>query len=901
MENVCEKIYNIPSDNSLENLLFEYKKEFFNEYSVIHSNDIFKLKKANLNFAEEDINVYLLEFKILGNRKLSQIINSLIDSKNFLNNNEDFHYFFLRRIGYYKDNDLIYTVYLNNENKLINLDSLHKGEFSKIKILMYFKLFIDFVEKCHEKNLTLGFIHPKLVFVSRISGFQLIDYNFSELISEINFSKIYPLNFFFGIFDIDLLSNNDPSIKKICDINMLCLLLGYLFSYKYNDKGKYENYNIIVNSLQKDFITKNSDFSNFFSLINDKSIIELLSEILNVNVMENSRISRFKEILKKLIENQLKNIKCYTKNCESQNAKRFNFICEHMLCEECYKYHSTCNNSKKVKIIPENIDKEKTMFDSYLNIISKTKSLIPDISHKDFSKYFQAELSTTLKNIKFEKDFIQRYIAFKDYKLNSIITCLNARVKGRKKFLISDLVHNKKEIENEISSVNENPILKSKTKYLRKGTEVEKEKKKKSLLQPFANDLNEKINSETQDDNFTYFYEKFKKKMNKLIKLLSGLQIKNELNNTINKYISFEKLKIRVQKYLKYMKKEFIRDIDKQTKYFMDRLIELITKSLIDRNNLLNFYQLQGNHIVSTIDLRNNDLILYNLKQKNYCVNKIFFSEEFSPEPNTLLKRCSWVTFKDKIFVSGGVVKNKSGNEIISKRNFYIIFDEEKFLANSETNKEKKLRKSNSIQNDQLEFNAVKLTDMITERCQHCLIKVNDYYFMAISGFNTEKCELYSILNNEWTEVSSLPKAIYNSSATIFNEIDVYLFFGIEGKLKELLYNEEIYKFSLCSDDCPWVVINYSYDDKIKLSLHSTIVKNNKTILILGGKLTGENMYSNSILEFDVKNKSIDNKKKGLNQRVCFLESCFVKLYDEEYATFTSTNYLLKIDPSKII
>ena len=97
------------------------------------------------------------------------------------------------------------------------------------------------------------------------------------------------------------------------------------------------------------------------------------------------------------------------------------------------------------------------------------------------------------------------------------------------------------------------------------------------------------------------------------------------------------------------------------------------------------------------------------------------------------------------------------------------------------------------------------------------------------------------------------------------------------------------------------VFINYSYDDKIKLSLHSTIVKNNKTILILGGKLTGENMYSNSILEFDVKNKSIDNKKKGLNQRVCFLESCFVKLYDEEYATFTSTNYLLKIDPSKII
>ena len=61
----------------------------------------------------------------------------------------------------------------------------------------------------------------------------------------------------------------------------------------------------------------------------------------------------------------IKNIKCYTKNCESQNVKRFNFICEHMLCEECYKYHSTCNNSKKVKIIPENIDKEKNVNNMY--------------------------------------------------------------------------------------------------------------------------------------------------------------------------------------------------------------------------------------------------------------------------------------------------------------------------------------------------------------------------------------------------------------------------------------------------------------------------------------------------------------------------------------------------------
>ena len=276
---------------------------------------------------------------ILDNTRIQQTLLSLINSKIFLNKNEDFHYFFLKRIGYCEDheNNSHFLVYLNNGNKIINQRDLHKDNFCKTKILMYFNLFIQFVKKCHENNLTLGFLHPELIFVSRVSGFQLIDCTFNELFKEFDFINSYPLNSFFGIMEIEKNMFNNPFIKKTNDIIMLCMLLGYLFSNEFNGEESHVNYNKIVNSLHKDFFTKNSNFSNFLSIVKDKDIKEFLTQILNINYSEIVQISEFNDFYNKIIQNHLKETKCFNKNCLSHSAKKMNLVCEHLLCEECYK------------------------------------------------------------------------------------------------------------------------------------------------------------------------------------------------------------------------------------------------------------------------------------------------------------------------------------------------------------------------------------------------------------------------------------------------------------------------------------------------------------------------------------------------------------------------------------
>jgi len=104
---------------------------------------------------------------------------------------------------------------------------------------------------------------------------------------------------------------------------------------------------------------------------------------------------------------------------------------------------------------------------------------------------------------------------------------------------------------------------------------------------------------------------------------------------------------------------------------------------------------------------------------------------------------------------------------------------------------------------------------MNNPRDQHAFISYfKGIFLLAIGGTKTATCEKYNSLRNKWTNLPSLPKLLYNFSALVFQEIEVYLFFGCnvqnDNNSKDLLFSNEIYRLKLYykaeKNNCEWYV-----------------------------------------------------------------------------------------------
>jgi len=189
-------------------------------------------------------NVILLEFFVLpcDLKSESFLRSALVKSQGLVQEKPDFHYFYLKRIGYCmnKENNTIMLVYLNNGNKFIDLKKIYQeNENPKMVLLMYYNLLLEFYIKHYEQSCNFVILHPQLIFESKICGFQLIDYALADILCD------YPINIdnftiasFFGLFDpevLEILKTEDGEIiRNSADVFLLSAFLAYLFSVDFN-------------------------------------------------------------------------------------------------------------------------------------------------------------------------------------------------------------------------------------------------------------------------------------------------------------------------------------------------------------------------------------------------------------------------------------------------------------------------------------------------------------------------------------------------------------------------------------------------------------------------------------------------------------------------------------------
>ena len=545
MNSEYEIFYSLPSISpNFEDLIKEYNQDNLSKISLIFSNLLFKLYSANfsdvnhtnkkakkhykllekanavnisltksnisscelkesieaiqenceeLAICKEDLEklpgkiekqkVILLEFTILKNDEfsISQLKSSILRSENIIHSNVDFHYFYLKRIGFCRneENNSVYLIYSENGNKIIDLVKIYnENENPKMLLLMYFQLFVDFYMNHYDQKSHFFILHPQMIFLSKICGFQLVDFIFAELFKLLRFDiNSFSLANLFGIFDLELIEKekfdlDKQIIRNASDIILLSIFLAYLFSFDKTNKNSNENsvknnYSNLVFKLRNDFNSKNSSFSHFLEYVNDKQVSFFLSKILNLNYREIASIYKFKELFNSiLIENNLQSIKCYSMDCNSASAERMNFICNHFLCRECYKKHVKCEN-----VIPNSICYNKDnhqITNEKFRLSNVLKELTFDITFQNFIKNSE-KVKDNFCKIEIEQEKMGRYATMIDDKLNNMKYFVEDLVCDSEKSKRDCLKRLTQGVENEILTIR---ILQDKKMKLKKETEL---------------------------------------------------------------------------------------------------------------------------------------------------------------------------------------------------------------------------------------------------------------------------------------------------------------------------------------------------------------------------------------------------------------------------------------------
>jgi hypothetical protein len=286
---------------------------------------------------------------------------------------------------------------------------------------------------------------------------------------------------------------------------------------------------------------------------------------------------------------------------------------------------------------------------------------------------------------------------------------------------------------------------------------------------------------------------------------------------------------------------------------------------------------LKQNNFVATVDIKQNLFIIINYKEKEDKKFKPTFPELYGPEPKNILQLCRWVNVKNRLFITGGIFRDKEGKEACSRKSFFIEYE-----------------------SDHVENRSVHLVkEMLEGRDQHCLLYANDYYIIAIGGYRTRSCEQYNILKDEWTQLPPLDFKIYNTSAVLFNNINIYVFFGLISPPKskiDLNFSHDIYRLKLFSEKniAKWEKISFNCTDKIFLCLNALLNVNESEIYIIGGRNQGDNNFSNLTFCFDPFTGNITQNKVGLVKKLCFLESNFISIPENEFALYSSDFHFVK-------
>ena len=867
-------------------------------------------------------NVFLLEFSIVKNDEtdISNLISSIYGANQIIQDNIDFNYFYLKRLGYCRNvkNNSIYLIYLDNGNKLIDLKKIYsKIENPKMIILMYFQLFLEFYLKNYDKGLNLLLLHPHFIFQSKICGFQLIDFMFAELFKKLRFDvNTFPLANLFGIFDLELLNpeiyeTDKKIIRNVSDIILMTIFLAFLFSIDESkiDLEEYSirnNYSNLVYKFRLDYITKNSSFSRFLDCIYDEKVKLFISKVLNLNYKNIVSIYKFKELFNDLlIKDNLKKFSCITNDCELKLAQRMNFVCNHFLCNECYKKHINCDKVKHNLIYETNII---NVFSEKINEVIINKQLKFEITPHKFFHYYNENAKKNFLKIEIQQEQMRRYTTMIDEKLNNMINFIDKLLKSSEKNKRDSVKRLMKSVDEEIKLIIEKYekkqklTLKSEFQTI-KSREKDKKNKIKLIENPLALKMIDMQKRELLKENYkskqigitdkhlneNYLHKSFVFKnyytiySNFIEKIKETKKLLSISTSSKNQFIEVSKYE---DDYFNYLGSKFNIEFRNISFQYEEEIYKYYCKSeLYDSidNNMLDVIHIKENKLLVSLDWNRNMLYIYNKKDNADVRLKLEFPDNYGPEPKIILRNCKWLNLGLKMFVTGGVYKkDKEIRDYYSKKAFYVYFFSKSDIP------------------DQRYVEVVR--DMEYERDQHCLVHINSLYIAAIGGSKTLVCELYNILENTWQNFEDeLPFLLLNPSGTLIDNTNLYIFFGQSitknKNIVEFEFNSQILKYTFFSTHKKWEVINISNNESMVLFDFSIINYEDKLFLI-GGKITIENVAekcSNLIWEYDIENNKIERSNYRLPKPASFLESNFVKTGNNEFALYSMDFHLVKL------
>ena len=875
--------------------------DHINSMFEITSNLIFELYSASIKQVKIDNNVYYNVNAYLMVIQILDFDENLEDKlEKFLENSkekysEDCKKCFLKRIGYCEIGEKLTLIYEQSQTVSFNLEKISLTGLPQLCLLLsWFKSLIDSIDLCHENEMRIGLIHPDLLFIDRDSGLKMIDYIFVDLFKDYDFNSNLHIALYFGYFDIKKVNEifsevADPKISYKNEVILTCICMKYFFL----TKNKI-SYLMLISMIEKDFLLKNTKFDNFISNDDTKEIRNLILDVININYFEIKPIKEIKCIFDQIVQSHIGLVKCEETECISC-AKVFIYECEHYLCEKCSKTHKCEQGEEEIRVQKNYLFFKKKIDE--LRIKAKNISL----PKQKYSNYFTKNIEPNFTKINDMHNNYEKFLNINEQKLNQFIEVVETTLLNKKRNDYERMVKFKNDLLNEIKDivtvVRENQIKKN-------------ENFKKSIVknQDLKNDFDKKKKHKNIYDGllehnlmkYKSYFERFDS-LKQLITeyndyLISERDLRMHLNYNLSITFLLSKIHEKSIKFLHNFKEDYYSKFLMESHQFTKKLIDNYEPFIeFEKLNILEEIKYEHSLYLGTVELKQNAVIFYNInavnhdqQNKNEKKIKLNFSDDIVPK--CIIPLCRWVNLKTKLIISGGVYKIRENNnksqdkkidkDIISKNIFYIDFKE-----------------NDSYDGDQR--TVIKLPDMLNERDQHCFLSISDFSLLSIGGSKTPTCEMFNFLTNQWTSLPSLDSPRYNCSAYIYNHLDIYLFFGLKAQnTKEMIYSDDILKlklFSASNDESKWEKIDYK-GQRINLCLNS-LISLNKSAIILGGRISGENNYTNLNYTFDPETLILAPSKTMLTKKLCFLENNFMKIHhaDFNFALFSSDFHLVKL------
>ena len=184
--------------------------------------------------------------------------------------------------------------------------------------------------------------------------------------------------------------------------------------------------------------------------------------------------------------------------------------------------------------------------------------------------------------------------------------------------------------------------------------------------------------------------------------------------------------------------------------------------------------------------------------------------------------------------------------------------------------------------------NLVRLPFMSFSRSNHTSLKLSNLYY-CIGGVNNRTCEYFNSNDLTWQTLPSLNYSREKSNVLVFNNSNLYCFFG---KYKEKKIQTEMEVLDLNIKKV-WELLIFENTDKINQMLNgsSLLHLNSDEVILIGGK-TNKDKYNKNVILLNTKKRTLN--KIGENQKdYYFLENQSHFIGNNTYANFNSVNNLL--------